>query len=469
MDFFVMSQNKKIYDYPTHSHEMWEILLNLEGSGTAVIGEQTYEFRPGTIFCIRPGIPHSKKSRKGFIDGSVLIRDFCFKSEPEDVLVFQDDERRTFDSLFRVAFEYPLNPSTDVYAERFLRCVVDAMQNLLSHWKQATLLNPEVIRAQKLLADHVAERQFEIHQVAESSAYSPNHFRKLFREQTGCSLLQYYQKLKVQLAKQLLLQNKSIMSVTEIASKCGFDDPYYFSRVFKKVEGVSPMQFYHESSQTTAREAKDGYTYYLFDLDGTLTDPGEGITNSVMYALRKYGIGVTDRTTLYRFIGPPLVESFMNFYDFPKEQALEAVEYYREYFRDRGIFENRPYDGIAEELADLKAHGKTVALATSKPEEFAVRILKHFDLYPYFDFVAGATMDGSRSRKADVIRYALESLGVEDKSKVLMVGDREQDVLGAAANQIKCAGVLYGYGDYEELSRAGADYIIAKPQELLRL
>ena len=162
MDFLVMSQNKKIYSYPSHSHEMWEILLNIEGNGTALIGGHEYEFHPGSIFCIRPGVLHSKSSEEGFVDGCVLIRDFCFRSEPEDVLEFRDDERQTFYSLFKVAFEYPMNPATDVYGERFLRSVTDAMQNLLSHWKQSTLLNPEVLRVQKILADHVEDKGFDV-------------------------------------------------------------------------------------------------------------------------------------------------------------------------------------------------------------------------------------------------------------------------------------------------------------------
>jgi len=211
------------------------------------------------------------------------------------------------------------------------------------------------------------------------------------------------------------------------------------------------------------------YNYYLFDLDGTLTDPGEGITNSVMYALRKFGIEPPERSQLYKFIGPPLSESFQKYYGFSEEEALQAVEYYREYFRPKGILENRPYDGIYETLADLKSRGKTLALATSKPEEFSITILKHFGLYPYFDFIGAATMDGSRVRKADVIAYVLEHLGAADRSEILMIGDREQDVLGAAANQIACAGVLYGYGSHGELTKAGADYIVRLPAELLSL
>ena len=229
------------------------------------------------------------------------------------------------------------------------------------------------------------------------------------------------------------------------------------------------MQFYHESSQIAAQAAESGFRYYFFDLDGTLTDPGIGITNSVMYALQRFGIRVADRSELYPFIGPPLNESFRKYYGFSEEQAWEAVQYYREYFGETGIFENEVYEQIPEVLADLKKRGDTLVLATSKPEVYAVPILEHFHLDQYFDFVAGGTLDGSRIRKADVIRYALDSLGITEKSQVLMVGDREQDVLGAKANQIACAGVLYGYGDYEELHRAGAEYILERPEDLKQL
>ena len=259
MDFLIMSQNKIILNYPAHTHEMWEILLNIEGNGTALIDGIPYEFQPGTIFCIRPGIPHSKSAEKGFLDGCVLIRDFCFKSEKENVLVFHDDERRTFYSLFKAGLEFPFNPATDIYGERFLRCIVDAMQNLLSHWKQESLSNPEVLKVQKILSEHVKDASFDISSVLESTPYSPNHLRKIFRDQCGCSPLTYYHRLKVQLAKQLLLQNKSIMTVSEIARMCGFEDPYYFSRVFKKVEGISPLHFYLESSEATPPEAKQDF------------------------------------------------------------------------------------------------------------------------------------------------------------------------------------------------------------------
>ncbi len=210
------------------------------------------------------------------------------------------------------------------------------------------------------------------------------------------------------------------------------------------------------------------YRYLLFDLDGTLTDPGLGITNSVMYALDKFGIHVDDRTSLYRFIGPPLMDSFERFYGFSPAQSERAVGYYREYFRETGIFENKVYDGIPELLTALKEKGKILAVATSKPEKFAVRILRHFGMYDCFDLVAGATMDDTRNKKSDVIRYALEKLGVSDNSEAVMIGDREYDIIGAKENGLDSIGVLFGYGSRDELEQAGAVYIGEKPEEILR-
>ena len=208
------------------------------------------------------------------------------------------------------------------------------------------------------------------------------------------------------------------------------------------------------------------YKYCLFDLDGTLTDPAIGITNSVMHALEKYDIHVEDRSELYPFIGPPLDYSFKTFYGFTDEQAVQAIKYYREYFSVTGLFENKVYEGIPEMLQELKKKGVTVALATSKPYEFSVKILKHFDLYKYFDFFGAATMDGRISKKEDVISHLLEEMGVADKSEILMVGDRYHDIEGARANNLNSAGVLWGYGSEEELKNAGADYILAKPSEI---
>ena len=211
------------------------------------------------------------------------------------------------------------------------------------------------------------------------------------------------------------------------------------------------------------------YDTVLFDLDGTLTDPGEGITNSVDFALSKYGIETKDKRELYKFIGPPLKDSFMKYYGFDEEKAEEAIAFYREYFRDRGIFENRVYDDVEDMLTKLYADGKTIVLATSKPEEFALRILEHFGLRKYFSVVAGASLDSSRSKKGDVIAYALSMCGNIDKNTAVMIGDREHDIIGAKENGLKSIGVLYGYGDENELKTAGANYIVSTPLDILKL
>lgn len=173
------------------------------------------------------------------------------------------------------------------------------------------------------------------------------------------------------------------------------------------------------------------YQTILFDLDGTLTNPALGITNSLAYALEKFNIEVTDKKELYRFIGPPLQDSFENFYHFSKEDSLKAVDFYRDYFRHKGLYENEVYQGIPDLLERLKAQGKKLLVATSKPEEFARQILKHFELFDYFDLVAGASMDGSRRLKGDVIAHALTSAQVSDLSAAIMIGDREHDIIGA--------------------------------------
>lgn len=196
----------------------------------------------------------------------------------------------------------------------------------------------------------------------------------------------------------------------------------------------------------------------LFDLDGTLTDPMVGITKSVQYALKKYGIIEEDLWNLTKFIGPPLSQSFRKFYGFSEEESHRAVEYYREYFAPTGKFENVVYDGIPEMLAALKDAGFVLAVATSKPEVFAKDILEHFNLDQYFDFIGGALLHG-RTDKAEVVSYVLENLDA-DKETTVMIGDREHDILGAAKNGLNSIGVLYGYGDKAEHVAAGADYIV---------
>ncbi len=206
----------------------------------------------------------------------------------------------------------------------------------------------------------------------------------------------------------------------------------------------------------------------LFDLDGTLTDPGEGITNSVAYALDKWGISVTDRKELYCFIGPPLAESFIRYYGFSESDAKEAVKHYRVCFREKGMFENRVYDRIPSLLDALRDKQIKIVLATSKPEEFAIKILQHFDLIDKFDGITGASMDGSLSKKGDVIAKALRDGGI-DPSTAVMVGDRHYDISGAKENGLDSIGVLYGYGTREELEAAGATSIAESVESLFDL
>lgn len=233
----------------------------------------------------------------------------------------------------------------------------------------------------------------------------------------------------------------------------------------------------NQMKKTTAK-----YEYVLFDLDGTLTDPALGITNSVMYALKKFGISVSDRSELFRFIGPPLMYSFKTYYGFDDEKAKLAIDYYRDRFADGGKFENEVYPGIAELLAELRSAGSRIILATSKPEEFSVEILEHFDLLKYFDFVAGNTLDEARPEKRQVIEHILNS--VPDIRRTLrtaegrpaletcgtvMVGDRCYDVTGAAEFGIPTVGVLFGYGTKAELEEAGAAETAASVSALRRL
>lgn len=205
--------------------------------------------------------------------------------------------------------------------------------------------------------------------------------------------------------------------------------------------------------------------YLLFDLDGTLTDPMVGITSSVQYALEKFGIHVRYLKELIPFIGPPLAESFQKFYGFSKEDAEKAIQYYREYYAPNGIFENEVYEGIPEMLAHLTEAGFTLLVATSKPTVFARKVLKHFGMEDYFSFVGGSELDGSRTKKAEVISYILKTCGIEAK-EAIMIGDRRHDIEGGKACGLESVGVLYGYGTEQELTEAGADHIIRTVAEL---
>lgn len=200
------------------------------------------------------------------------------------------------------------------------------------------------------------------------------------------------------------------------------------------------------------------YSHVIFDLDGTLTDPGTGITNSVMYALEKFGISA-QRSELYKFIGPPLRESFRIYYGFDEAGAEHAVALYREYFSAKGIFENELYPGIPELLDSLKASGRKLYIATSKPEEYALRIIDHFGITPFFDFVSGSKMDGTMTEKSLLIERILGRIDRKEFPLTVMVGDRRYDIEGARSHGLDAVAVAYGYGDMNELEESEPVYI----------
>lgn len=211
------------------------------------------------------------------------------------------------------------------------------------------------------------------------------------------------------------------------------------------------------------------YNYILFDLDGTLTDPMVGITKSVQYGLSKCGVIEDNLEKLTPFIGPPLMDSFMEYYSFSESKAKQAIEYYREYFSVTGKFENKVYSGVSDMLSLLKCNKCKLIIATSKPTVFSEDILKHFDLMDYFDIVIGSELDGSRASKEDVIQYVLSLIGPYDKREVIMVGDRKFDILGAKSAGIDSIAVTYGYGSMEELDKCSPTFFADSIDELRQL
>ncbi|WP_274650171.1 HAD family hydrolase [Paenibacillus humicola] len=193
----------------------------------------------------------------------------------------------------------------------------------------------------------------------------------------------------------------------------------------------------------------------LFDLDGTLTDPKEGITNSIVYALRRFEIHVDDPDRLKPFIGPPLAGSFRERFGFSEAEAARAVSYYREYFSEKGLFENELYAGVPELLEELKHTGFRLLIATSKPAVYAGRIADHFGIGAYFEHIGGSELDGTRSDKTELIAHLLGEFGIEAGSAA-MIGDRKHDIVGARNNGVAGIGVGYGYGSERELREAGA-------------
>lgn len=196
----------------------------------------------------------------------------------------------------------------------------------------------------------------------------------------------------------------------------------------------------------------------LFDLDGTLTDPAEGITGAVRHAVDKMGHAQLPQETLLKFIGPPLDEMFIEVCGFSQEECLDAIVYFREYYTDTGIHQNAIFEGMADLLAQLKTAGKMLYIATTKPTIFAKKVLEAFDIDQYFTYISGSELTHAGLPKAEIVRRVLEETGIDAAASV-MVGDRLHDVIGAHENGLPCIGLLLGYGGRQELEKAGADYI----------
>ncbi len=211
------------------------------------------------------------------------------------------------------------------------------------------------------------------------------------------------------------------------------------------------------------------YRILLFDLDGTLTDSKEGITKSVQYALSKLGIIEDNLHNLEKFIGPPLDESFSGFYSLGKDEVRDAIKYYREYYSTKGIYENDLYPGIPELLKKLRESDKKMYIATTKPTIFAVEVLKHFNLDDYFSEIVGSFLDGRRTSKDELIKFILSRIPEVSKNKIVMIGDRRHDILGAKQTGIDSIAVSYGYGSLEELVKAEPTYIAGSIEELYQL
>lgn len=211
------------------------------------------------------------------------------------------------------------------------------------------------------------------------------------------------------------------------------------------------------------------YHVVLFDLDGTLTDPFQGIANSIRYALDKFGMHADDVQALKACIGPPLITSFEDRFNLHGRDARRAVAYYREYFSERGIYENELFPGIPRLLEELAARRVRCVCATLKPTRYAQRILKHFHLCRFLEFVVGSAMDPTRTDKQDIIQGALEKLQLRTTERAIMVGDRKEDVVGARANNVGSIAVTYGYGSPTELQNTHPDYLVHSVAELRSL
>jgi phosphoglycolate phosphatase len=211
------------------------------------------------------------------------------------------------------------------------------------------------------------------------------------------------------------------------------------------------------------------YDLILFDLDGTLTDPASGLVKSFSYALSRMGVDCRDRESLKRFIGPPLYDEWQRVYGFSAEESGKALDYFHEYYEVHGWCDNVMYEGIPALLAALKAAGKRIVLATSKPERFAKKVLRLFDIHTYFDFEAGAYSDRIRDKKWEVLQYSLDAVGASDYARCILIGDRKYDAEGAAICGIDSIGVLWGHGTEEEITTSGFTYVAKTPEDVVKL
>ena len=211
------------------------------------------------------------------------------------------------------------------------------------------------------------------------------------------------------------------------------------------------------------------YDIIAFDLDGTLTNPERGLIASFVYALGKMGVDYGEKNELKKFIGPPIYEEWQRCFGFTPEESSKALLIFREFYSVYGWWDNEIYPGVKEMLEKLKNSGKKIILATSKPEIFAKKILELFDISKYFDFIGGAATDKTRDKKSEVLEYSIKSVGVSDKSKVILVGDRVYDSEGAIACGIDSLGVLYGHGSEEEIRSAGFTYIVNNVEDIANL
>lgn len=209
------------------------------------------------------------------------------------------------------------------------------------------------------------------------------------------------------------------------------------------------------------------YNYYFFDFDGTLCDTTEGIFNSIIYSLECYGITEADREKLSFFVGPPLFESYKTIYNVSDEDANWLIAKYRERYKTKAAEESAVYEGIVDLLKELKSRGKKIAIASSKPRVFVEEISEYHGIDLYYDFISAEDFKNNHSSKKDLINACLEHFGNPAKDEVIMVGDRFYDIDGAKATGVDSAGAVYGFGTKEELTNAGATYILNKPEDLL--